>query len=121
LKPVAWAKTKMPWIAPRPAYPSKLLIRSILLKAIRARRMVFERILAHRINCQRARPPCPAERLPNNQLSIGNPLRNVNTSLTAFLRFPQPSTAVEIRPINEKKRGAASLPAWLNCSSVERT
>src|SRR5215470_3722229 len=44
----------MPWIAPRPAYPSKLLIRSILLKAIRARRMVFERILAHRISCQRA-------------------------------------------------------------------
>jgi hypothetical protein len=30
----------------------------------------FERILAHRIDCQRARPPCPAERHTHNLKSI---------------------------------------------------
>jgi hypothetical protein len=39
----------------------------------------FERILAHRIDCQRARPPCPAERRPNNLVSIRTRIQSVNT------------------------------------------
>ena len=41
----------------------------------------FERILAHRIDCQRARPPCPAERLTNNLMSIRRHTLAVNTHL----------------------------------------
>jgi len=41
----------------------------------------FERILAHRIDCQRARPPCPAERLTNNLMSMGTDTTPVNTHL----------------------------------------
>jgi hypothetical protein len=47
----------------------------------------FERILAHRIDCQRARPPCPAERLTNNLMSIRRQATPVNTHLMISTRI----------------------------------
>ena len=54
----------------------------------------FERILAHRIDCQRARPPCPAERLTNNLMSIRMQPTPVNTQFmisTKILSDPYPT------------------------------
>src|SRR5262249_42046883 len=110
----------MPWIAPRPAYPSKLLIRSILLKAIRARRMVFERILAHRISCQRAITPLSSRKATNNPTSIGNHRRNVNPRLQTFFwistGFPQ-SAPTSASPKKKEREASASR---LCCSQVSR-
>src|SRR5262249_55564305 len=110
LKPVAWAK-KMPWISPRSAYPSKLLIRSILLKAIRARRMVFERILAHRIDCQRATAPLSsrvATKQPDEYRKAPPECQHPIPPIFSF------STALH-SPTNVRKpktrRGATTLPA----------
>jgi hypothetical protein len=54
----------------------------------------FERILAHRIDCQRARPPCPAERLTNNLMSIrmqSTPVNNQFVISTKILSDPHPT------------------------------
>src|SRR5208282_632394 len=49
----------------------------------------FERILAHRIGCQRARASCHAESTTNNLKSMPRPCRIVNTGLPANFSFPQ--------------------------------
>src|SRR5207249_8120355 len=42
----------------------------------------FEQILAHRIGCQRAKPPCPAERHSYSPRSISEGTKIVNTRFT---------------------------------------
>src|SRR2546422_6189332 len=42
----------------------------------------FEQILAHRIGCQRAKPPCLAERHSYSQKSISEGRKIVNTRLS---------------------------------------
>jgi hypothetical protein len=48
----------------------------------------FERILAHRIDCQRAKPPCPAERHTHNLKSISGDSGIVNRLARDFPQHP---------------------------------
>src|SRR6202035_3257004 len=61
----------------------------------------FEWILAHRIDCQRAKPPCPAERHTHNLKSISGDASIVNR-VTA--RFPQISELRLQSLANDKMR-----------------
>jgi len=67
-----------------PRQPAKRIVdRSNLLRPLALENSNgFEQILAHRIGCQRARPPCPAERLIYNPRSMSRRGRNVNHGLT---------------------------------------
>ena len=83
----------MLWISPEPAYPSKLLIRSIYSKPFGLAER-FSNGFWHIVSIVKERwPPCPAEWLPNNLLSLRNRFRNVNPCLRLFSHFPQTSTA----------------------------
>src|SRR5437660_10046643 len=66
-----------------PRQPAKRIVdRSNLLRRLALENSNgFEQILAHRIGCQRARPPCPAERLIYNPGSMSRRGRNVNHGL----------------------------------------
>ena len=69
LKLVAWRK-KIPGFASQAAFQANYC-RSIYSDHSGSKSVNgFERILAHRIDCQRARPPCPAERHTHNWKSI---------------------------------------------------
>ena len=69
LKLVAWRK-KIPGFASQAACQANYC-RSIYSDHSGSKSVNgFERILAHRIDCQRARPPCPAERHTHNLKSI---------------------------------------------------
>jgi hypothetical protein len=84
LKPVAWRKKMPSDLHQRASLPSELLSLD-LTQTIRARKPnSFERILAHRIDCQRARASCPAGKLPNNLMSIGRYAKSVNTHFQFF-------------------------------------
>jgi len=86
LKPVAWAK-KMPWISPEPAYPSKLLIRSIYSKPFGLAER-FSNGFWHIVSIvKERRPPCPAEWLPNNLMSLRDRFPNVNPVDALFFIF----------------------------------
>jgi len=61
----------------------------------------FERILAHRIDCQRAKPPCPAERHTHNLKSISGDASIVNRNPA---RFPQTSELLPLLLLNDKMR-----------------
>jgi tRNA(Ile)-lysidine synthase len=61
----------------------------------------FERILAHRIDCQRAKPPCPAERHTHNLKSISGDASIVNRIPA---RFPQTSELLPLLLLNDKMR-----------------
>jgi len=85
---------KNPWVCTQGSLPSKLLSLDLLRPFGLEKPNGFERILAHRIDCQRARASCPAERLPNNQRSIwdwSRSCQHLNFQLfeksTAFLSF----------------------------------
>ena len=93
LKPVAWRKKMPSDLHQRASLPSELLSLD-LTQAIRARKPnSLERILAHRIDCQRARASCPAGKLPNNLMSIGRHRECVNTDFSNFHKFPQKKRA----------------------------
>ena len=71
LKLEAWAKKNALRLETgEPACPSELLSLDLLRPLGLEKPNGFERILAHRIDCQRARPPCPAERHTHNLKSI---------------------------------------------------
>ncbi len=72
LKPVAW-RNKKPGPEDRVSLPSKIVSRSNSLNPfVLENPNGVEQILAHRIGCQRAvvLPPCPAEWLPANPLTL---------------------------------------------------
>src|SRR5258708_38629297 len=67
-----------------PRQPAKRIVdRSNLLRPLALENSNgFEQILAHRIGCQRARPPCPAERQTYSPRSMPRAGRKVKTRLT---------------------------------------
>jgi len=135
LKPVAWRKKMPSDLHQRASLPSELLSLD-LTQTIRARKPnSFERILAHRIDCQRARASCPAGKLPNNLMSIGSMGDPVNTHLSRGAENPQFSSGLaatlsngsdcnkrKLRPrsvpsrsgvgIGVRERGRFGLGAW---------
>ena len=79
---VAWRK-KNPGICIPGSLPSELLIARIYSAHWRSKSSNgFEQILAHRIGCQRAKPPCLAERHIHNPRSMPRVGNNVNSGLT---------------------------------------
>ena len=105
LKPVAWAK-KMPRFAPRPAYPSKLLIARIT-QSIRARKPGWFRTdsgTSYRLS--KSVPPCPAERHYHSRTSMAKTPPRVNSVSHPNLAF---STAFVSRgTLNSWHRSDAS-------------
>src|SRR6267154_350330 len=85
---VAWRKKSRDL---HPRQPAKRIVdRSNLLRPLALENSNgFEQILAHRIGCQRARPPCPAERQIYNPRSMPRAGRKVNTRLNDFHSDPQ--------------------------------
>jgi hypothetical protein len=81
LKLVAWRK-KCPGL--HPGQPTKqIIVARIHSDHWRSKSSNgFEQILAHRIGCQRAKPPCLAERHIHSPSSMPSPLCIVNTVLT---------------------------------------
>jgi hypothetical protein len=80
LKLVAWRK-KMPGFAPEPACQANYCRSIYSDHSCSKRTNGFERILAHRIGCQRACPPCLAERHIHSPRRIRQTFLNVNTIL----------------------------------------
>src|SRR3981189_497686 len=78
LKLVAWRK-KMLRFASEPAYQANYCRSNLLRPFALENSNGFEQILAHRIGCQRAKPPCPAERHSNSPRSISESTTIVNT------------------------------------------
>src|SRR5213596_3463752 len=79
---VAWRK-KYSGLSTGISLPSELLIARIYSDHWRSKSSNgFEQILAHRIGCQRAKPPCPAERHSYNPSSISEGRKIVNTRLS---------------------------------------
>src|SRR5216683_4686820 len=78
---VAWRKKSRDL---HPRQPAKRIVdRSNLLRPLALENSNgFEQILAHRIGCQRAKPPCPAERRTYSPWSMPRAGRKVNTRLT---------------------------------------
>src|ERR1700731_534421 len=106
----------MPRFAPEPACPSELLSLDLLRPFGLEKPNGFERILAHRIDCQRAEPSCPAERGPNNCVSIRSGTRIVNAILTIstdFLRAEDPAAS---QPRNPGDDHSAS-PGHILCTT----
>ena len=90
LKLDAWAKKNALRLAPESQPAQANYCRSILLRPFGLEKPNgFERILAHRIGCQRARASCPAGKLPNNLMSIGRHRECVNTDFSNSHKFPQ--------------------------------
>jgi hypothetical protein len=85
LKLVAWRK-KIPGFASQAACQANYCRSIYSDHSCSKRTNGFERILAHRIDCQRAKPPCPAERHTHNSKSISGDPSIVN-QIPA--RFPQ--------------------------------
>jgi len=88
LKLVAWRK-KMLRFASEPAYQANYCRSNLLRPFALENSNGFEQILAHRIGCQRAKPPCPAERHSYSPRSISEGPTIVNT----HSRFPQISSS----------------------------
>jgi hypothetical protein len=85
LKLVAWRK-KIPGFASQAACQANYCRSIYSDHSCSKRTNGFERILAHRIDCQRAKPPCPAERHTHNLKSISGEASIVNRIPA---RFPQ--------------------------------
>jgi len=86
LKLVAWRK-KIPGFASQAACQANYC-RSIYSDHSGSKSVNgFERILAHRIDCQRAKPPCPAERHTHNLKSISGAPGIVNRLPAGFPQF----------------------------------
>ena len=86
LKLVAWRK-KIPGFASQAACQANYC-RSIYSDHSGSKSVNgFERILAHRIDCQRAKPPCPAERHTHNLKSISGGAGIVNRIRRDFHRL----------------------------------
>ncbi len=83
LKLVAWRK-KIPGFASQAACQANYCRSIYSDHSCSKRTNGFERILAHRIDCQRARPPCPAERHTHNLKSISVPVLVVNRKRPVF-------------------------------------
>ena len=78
---VAWRK-KYSGLSTGISLPSELLIARIYSDHWRSKSSNgFEQILAHRIGCQRAKPPCLAERHIHNPRSMPRVENNVNSGL----------------------------------------
>ena len=108
LKLVAWRKKYPGFNQGQPA--KRIVDRSIYSDHWRSKSSNgFEQILAHRIGCQRARPPCPAEWHTNNLTSIGRCLPNVNTLKQENLGFPQASSGSAKLLKNDRMRGRGRL------------
>jgi len=102
LKLEAWAKKNAPRSTSESQPAQANYCRSIYSDHSGSKRPNgFERILAHRIGCQRARPSCPAERLTNNLMSIRGHHRTVNTPFvisTYFSAVHRPEAAALAPP-----------------------
>jgi hypothetical protein len=81
LKLVAWRK-KMLRFASEPAYQANYCRSNLLRPFALENSNGFEQILAHRIGCQRAKPPCPAERHSYSPRSISEGTKIVNPRIT---------------------------------------
>src|SRR3984893_6492169 len=68
--------------ASEPAYQANYCRSNLLRPFALENSNGFEQILAHRIGCQRAKPPCPAERHIYSPRSISKGPKFVNTRLT---------------------------------------
>jgi hypothetical protein len=81
LKLVAWRK-KMLRFASEPAYQANYCRSNLLRPFALENSNGFEQILAHRIGCQRAKPPCLAERHSYSPRSISEGTKIVNPPFT---------------------------------------
>ena len=88
LKLVAWRK-KMLRFASEPAYQANYCRSNLLRPFALENSNGFEQILAHRIGCQRAKPPCPAERHSYSPRSISEGRKIVNTRLSISTAIPR--------------------------------
>src|SRR5882762_7941183 len=68
--------------ASEPAYQANYCRSNLLRPFALENSNGFEQILAHRIGCQRAKPPCPAERHSHSPESISEGTTIVNTRLS---------------------------------------
>jgi hypothetical protein len=84
LKPVAWVKIKMLSKLQRASLPKQIVDSLDLLKAVRARRTVYERILAHRIGCQRAVSLLSSRKAYKQPNEYTNRVQDCQHSITAF-------------------------------------
>ena len=118
---VAWRK-KYSGLSTGISLPSELLIARIYSDHWRSKSSNgFEQILAHRIGCQRAKPPCPAERHIHSPRSMPRAAKNVNSGLTISTgvhRGPLPASGVigcaktVTRDVNPTASGRTVIRDW---------
>ena len=114
LKLVAWRK-KMPGFAPEPACQANYCRSIYSDHSCSKRTNGFERILAHRIGCQRAKPPCLAERHIYSPRSIRSALLDVNTILMISTGIHRHGWAASLTLFAEVSYG---IPQLRLCESV---
>jgi hypothetical protein len=104
LKPVAWDKKSPPKTSGEPADPSKFLSLDLLKPFALEKGKWYERILAHRIDCQRAKAPLSSRKAYYATERVYEELSSVST---ADSRFPQESS----RHVHQLSKGLDEPPA----------